>query len=98
MLFDASATDYIHGESIVTIGSYGLSRLAELAGLPLARGTFSTPLTSAALRYHPINHMPDASIRIQVRYLPKGECKNGRTKRCISDERLSATASATPCR
>ena len=43
MLFDASATDYIHGESIVTIGSYGLSRLAELAGLPLARGTFSTP-------------------------------------------------------
>ena len=40
MLFDASATDYIHGESIVTIGSYGLSRLAELAGLPLARGTF----------------------------------------------------------
>ncbi len=43
MLFDASATDYIHGESILTIGSYGLSRLAELAGLPLARGTFSTP-------------------------------------------------------
>ena len=43
MLFDASATDYIHGESIVTIGSYGLFRLAELAGLPLARGTFSTP-------------------------------------------------------
>ena len=37
LLFDESATDFIHGESVVTIASYGLSRLSELAGVPIAR-------------------------------------------------------------
>lgn len=35
MLFDASATDFIHGESIVSIAMVGLAQLAAYAGLPL---------------------------------------------------------------
>lgn len=35
ILFDAGATDFIHGESIVSIAMVGLTRLAEAAGLPL---------------------------------------------------------------
>ncbi|NLL39314.1 MAG: DUF3786 domain-containing protein [Clostridiales bacterium] len=35
MLFDSSATDFIHGESIVSIAMVGLAQLAEIAGLPL---------------------------------------------------------------
>lgn len=35
ILFDASATDFIHGESIVSIAMVGLVQLAEEAGLPL---------------------------------------------------------------
>lgn len=35
LLFDSSATDFIHGESIVSIAMVGLARLAEIAGLPL---------------------------------------------------------------
>ncbi len=33
MLFDISATDFIHGESMVTIDMVALYQLAELAGL-----------------------------------------------------------------
>jgi len=33
MLFDISATDFIHGESMVTIAMVELYQLAELAGL-----------------------------------------------------------------
>ena len=40
VLFDSSATDYIHGESIVTIASMGLARLCEEAGLPMDRSAF----------------------------------------------------------
>lgn len=40
LLFDASATDYIHVESIVTIAAIGLDRLAKQAGLPLDRSCF----------------------------------------------------------
>ena len=43
MLFDRSATDFIHGESIVSIAMAGLYRLAQLSGLPLARGAFPMP-------------------------------------------------------
>lgn len=35
MLFDTSAPDFIHVESVVTVAEAGLSRLCELAGLPL---------------------------------------------------------------
>lgn len=35
LLFDESAVDFIHVESVVTIASVGVSRLAEEAGLPL---------------------------------------------------------------
>lgn len=40
LLFDASATDYIHVESIVTIAAVGLNRLAAAAGVPLDRSCF----------------------------------------------------------
>ncbi len=40
ILFDKSATDFIHGESIVTIASLGLHRLAEEAGLLPDKGAF----------------------------------------------------------
>ncbi|OUO80160.1 hypothetical protein B5F53_04115 [Blautia sp. An249] len=33
LLFDASATDFIHGESIVTIAAVGLDRIAKQAGV-----------------------------------------------------------------
>lgn len=42
MLFDISATDFIHGESIVTISMVGLTKLADLTGLPVAKGAFVT--------------------------------------------------------
>ncbi len=42
MLFDVSATDYIHVESVVTIASAGLEALAEAAGLPICAGGFQT--------------------------------------------------------
>lgn len=35
ILFDSSATEFIHGESIVSIAMVGLAQLAELAELPL---------------------------------------------------------------
>lgn len=41
LLFDRSATDFIHVESIVTIASIGLSRLAEAARLPIDRSAFA---------------------------------------------------------
>lgn len=40
VLFDASATDFIHGESVVTIAAIGLDRIAKFAGVPLDRSTF----------------------------------------------------------
>ncbi len=40
LLFDASATDYIHVESIVTIAALGLTRLAEAAGVEVDRSAF----------------------------------------------------------
>lgn len=40
LLFDASATDFIHGESIVTIATVGVTRLTEEAGLKLDRSLF----------------------------------------------------------
>lgn len=40
ILFDVSATDFIHGESIVSIAMVGLDELARAAGLPLTPGTF----------------------------------------------------------
>lgn len=40
ILFDASATDFIHGESIVTIAVIGLMRLANLAAIEMDRSTF----------------------------------------------------------
>ena len=40
LLFDAGATDFIHGESIVTIASVGLSRLAGAAGVPMDPAAF----------------------------------------------------------
>ena len=39
LLFDRSATDFIHVESVVTIASVALCRLAEAAGLALDRGS-----------------------------------------------------------
>ncbi len=41
LLFDRSATDFIHVESIVTIASIGLRRLAEAAALPIDRSAFA---------------------------------------------------------
>lgn len=38
ILFDAGATDFIHGESIVTVAMIGVERLAEAAGLELSAG------------------------------------------------------------
>lgn len=40
LLFDASATDFIHVESIVTIATLGVYRLAQAAGVPLDRSCF----------------------------------------------------------
>lgn len=40
LLFDKSATDYIHVESVVTIASEALYQLAEAAGLPLKGSPF----------------------------------------------------------
>ncbi len=40
LLFDRSATDFIHVESVVTIASEGVLRLAKLAGVTLRSGTF----------------------------------------------------------
>ena len=40
ILFDTSATDFIHGESVVTIAAIGLNRIAKLAGVPMDRSTF----------------------------------------------------------
>lgn len=40
LLFDASATDFIHGESIVTIATIGLARIAEAAGVEMDCGAF----------------------------------------------------------
>lgn len=40
LLFDASATDFIHVESVVTIAAVGLKKLAELANVPLDRSCF----------------------------------------------------------
>lgn len=42
ILFDRSATDFIHGESIVTISSVGIRRLAEEANLTPDPRLFST--------------------------------------------------------
>lgn len=42
ILFDISATDYIHVESVVTIASVGLDALAKAAGLPVCAGGFQT--------------------------------------------------------
>ena len=41
VLFDASATDFIHGESVVTIAAIGLDRIVKLAGVPMDRSTFT---------------------------------------------------------
>lgn len=40
LLFDASATDFIHVESIVTIAAVGLKKLADLANVLLDRSCF----------------------------------------------------------
>ncbi len=40
ILFDASATDFIHGESVVTIAALGLERIAKTAGVAMDRKTF----------------------------------------------------------
>ena len=40
LLFDASATDFIHVESIVTIAAVGLEKLAKEAGVTLDRSAF----------------------------------------------------------
>ena len=40
ILFDASATDFIHEESIVSIAAVGFYRLAKEAGVPLDRSAF----------------------------------------------------------
>ena len=41
ILYDASATDFIHVESTVTLASEGLFRLAQAACLPIRVETFS---------------------------------------------------------
>ena len=43
LLFDRSATDFIHSESIVSIAIAGLYRLSALSGVPLAQGAFPMP-------------------------------------------------------
>lgn len=40
VLFDASATDFIHGESVVTIAAVGLERIVKLAGVPMDPSAF----------------------------------------------------------
>ena len=40
LLFDRSATDFIHVESVVTIASQGLNILAQIAGLPVRGAAF----------------------------------------------------------
>ena len=40
ILFDASATDFIHVESVVTLASVGLQKLADHAGIPLDPAAF----------------------------------------------------------
>ncbi len=40
LLFDASATDFIHVESIVTIAAFGLLKLAEAAGVEMDKSAF----------------------------------------------------------
>lgn len=40
ILFDSSATDFIHGESVVTIASIGLNRLVKLAKVPMDPSVF----------------------------------------------------------
>ncbi|MBU5335118.1 DUF3786 domain-containing protein [Intestinibacter bartlettii] len=40
MLFDLGSTDFIHEESIVTIASVGVERLAQIAGLDKGSNTF----------------------------------------------------------
>ena len=40
VLFDESAVDFIHVESVVTVATAGYVRLAAAAGLPLATGAF----------------------------------------------------------
>ena len=40
VLFDAGATDFIHGESVVTIAGIGLYRIAKLAGVPMDPSAF----------------------------------------------------------
>ncbi len=40
LLFDSSATDYIHVESIVTIAALGLKKLAETAGVEMDKSAF----------------------------------------------------------
>lgn len=40
LLFEASATDFIHVESLVTIASEGLWRISECSKIPLKRPTF----------------------------------------------------------
>lgn len=42
MLFDKSSTEFIHVESIVTIASVCIDRLAEIAGLPLKGDAFNS--------------------------------------------------------
>ncbi|WP_296831363.1 DUF3786 domain-containing protein [Marvinbryantia sp.] len=42
MLFDVSATDFIHVESVVTIATVGLNTLAEAAGVTVSVGGFQT--------------------------------------------------------
>lgn len=41
LLFDKSATDFIHIESVVSIAMVGLDMAAKKAGLPLAKGALS---------------------------------------------------------
>ncbi|MGN0335085.1 MAG: DUF3786 domain-containing protein [Lachnospiraceae bacterium] len=43
LLFDRSASQYIHVESIVTIASVFLERLSSLSGLPLQGSSFNSP-------------------------------------------------------
>ena len=40
VLFDAGATDFIHGESVVTIASVGLDKIVRAAGVRRDRSAF----------------------------------------------------------
>lgn len=40
VLFDRSATDYIHVESVVTLGTAGLERMVKLSGIPIKGSPF----------------------------------------------------------